>query len=276
MSDEISDDVSDIASFYNSDPQREHLRLEAHQLEFDLTWRYLGRYLPPQGTILEVGAATGRYTLPLAQRGYAVTAVDLSAGLLEECERQLAAAGLTDRVRLVVADGRDLSPVPKEAGGYDAVLLMGPLYHLIVEGDRKAALQQAHQHLRPGGILFTAWLSRYGVMADLLKNKPAWIEGQAEVQSVLAQGHRPDDAPRGGFRGYLTRVEEIVPLHEAMGFETITLAAVEPLIGGSDEGYNRLEGSQRQQWLDLLFAVSAEPSLLGASRHLLYVGRRRD
>ena len=75
------DDISDIAQFYDGNPDGEHGRLEQHQLEYDLTWRYLDQYLPPHGTILEVGAATGRYTLELARRGYAVTAVDLSAAL---------------------------------------------------------------------------------------------------------------------------------------------------------------------------------------------------
>jgi hypothetical protein len=56
------DDVSDIAEFYNAAPEGEHGRLEEHQLEYDLTWRYLNRYLPSQEVILEIGAATGRYT----------------------------------------------------------------------------------------------------------------------------------------------------------------------------------------------------------------------
>jgi hypothetical protein len=60
------DDVSDIASFYGSDPEREHRRLEEHQLEHELTWRYLNQYLPAQGSILEVGAGTGRYTVEFA------------------------------------------------------------------------------------------------------------------------------------------------------------------------------------------------------------------
>ena len=42
------DDVTDIAKFYNSDPEEEHSRLERHQLEHDLTWRYLNQYLPSQ------------------------------------------------------------------------------------------------------------------------------------------------------------------------------------------------------------------------------------
>jgi SAM-dependent methyltransferase len=268
----MSDDVSDIAAFYDSNPQREHSRLEQRQLEYDLTWRHLEHYLPKHGSILEVGAATGRYTLELARRGYTVTAVDLSAAQLEECRQHLADAGVEQRVRLIVADGRDLSAVTER--GFDAALLMGPLYHLIAEADRKVALQEAYDRLRPGGLIFTAFLSRFGVMSDLLKNKPAWIEEQAEVRSVLAHGKRPDDFPRGGFRGYLCHVREIVPLHEAVGFETLTLAGVEPLIGADDESYNQLQGQQRQLWLDLLYEISTEQSILGASRHLLYVGKK--
>jgi SAM-dependent methyltransferase len=175
---------------------------------------------------LEVGAATGRYTLELARRGYVVTAVDLSAALIEECRKALIAEGLERQVRLVVADARHLSEVSER--GFDAVLLMGPLYHLIVETDRKVALQQAFDRLREGGILFSAFLSRFGIMGDLIKNKPGWIEDQAAVRSQLENGRRPDDAPRGGFRGYAARVSELAPLHEAIGFETLIVAGIEP------------------------------------------------
>ena len=97
----MSDDVQDIAFFYNSDPQREHNRLAEHQLEYDLTWRYLSRCLPSHGSILEIGAATGRYTLELARRGYAVTAVDLSAALLKENEKRIAAQRLEKQVLII-------------------------------------------------------------------------------------------------------------------------------------------------------------------------------
>lgn len=268
----MSDDIRDIAAFYDGDPEREHDRLARHQLEFELTWRWLERHLPPAGSILEVGAATGRYTLELARRGYRVTAVDLSAGLLERCRTRLTEAGLAERVRFVVADARDLGSVAER--DFDAVLLMGPLYHLIEASDRKRALRRAFGRLRPGGILFSAFISRLGVLGDLMTNAPDWIEDRAHVRSVLARGHRPDDHPRGGFRGYLARPEEIAPLHEAVGFETLALAGVEPAIGATDELYNRLEGERRGLWLELLLEVSAEPSTVGASRHLLYVGRR--
>lgn len=268
----MRDDISDIAAYYNSDPEREHLRLERHRLEYDLTWRYLDQYLPGHGTILEVGAATGRYTLALARRGYNLTAVDLSTANLETCQKALAEAGLEERVRLVQADARDLAGVRDR--DFDAALLMGPLYHLGQESDRKLALQQVFDRLRDGGVLFSAFISRLGIMGDLIRDLPNWVEDQVAVRSHLQTGKRPDGYPRSGFRGYFAHVDEITPLHEEIGFETLALAGVEPGISADDESYNRLEGEQRRLWLELLYEISAESPIIGASRHLLYVGKK--
>ena len=238
------DDVSDIAEMYNSNPEGEHSRLERHQLEYDLSWRYLDQYLHSQGVILEVGAATGRYTLELAKRDYMLTAVDLSAALIKKCRKNIVDEGLASRVQLVVADARDISEVTEKR--FDAVLLMGPLYHLIVEADRKLALKEAFDRLRAGGIIFSSFISRFGIIGDLIKNVPAWIEEQADLRSVLEKGKDPDDYPRGGFRGYFAQTSEIATMHEAMGFETLVEAGVEPAISADDESYNKLQGKQRQ------------------------------
>lgn len=266
------DDVSDIAEHYNQYLEGEKTRLIRHQLERDITWRYLERYLPPDGSILEIGAATGGYTLDLANRGYQVTAVDFSPVLLEECRRNLAQTGLEERVQCIIADARDLSAV--ERTDFDVVLLMGPLYHLTEEADRLLAIQQACSRLRSGGVLFSSFISRFGIMGDILKKQTAWIEDQVDVRSLLEHGKRPDEYPRGGFRGYFAQAEEIIPLHETVGLEWLVLAGVEPGISADDESYNRLEGRQRELWLDLLFEISTQPSIVGASRHLLYVGMK--
>lgn len=268
----MKDDIRDIAEHYDSDPERENTRLERHQLEHDLTWRYLNQYLPTHGSILEVGAATGGYTLELARRGYSITAVDLSAANMELCRKRLAGEGLQGQVRLVLADARDLREVT--ARDFDVVLLMGPLYHLVEETDRKEALQEVFDRLRTGGIVFSSFISRFGIMGDLLRTVPHWIEDKAEVESILERGRDPYDYPRGGFRGYFAEVSEIPPLHEAIGFETLTLAGVEPAISADDESYNKLQGQQRQLWLDLFYRMSTERTIVGASRHLLYVGRK--
>jgi len=268
----MTDDIRDIADYYNKDPQEEHRRLEEHQLEFDLTWRFLDTTLPPKGEILEIGAGTGRYTLGLVQRGYAVTAVDLSEENLKACKAYLAQAGVKDKVQFILGDARYLHNVPQKE--FDAVLMMGPLYHLVEKSDRQMALREAYTHLRPGGVIFSAFISRYGIWGDILKNVPELIEIQKEVRSVLTKGRDPEDWPKGGFRAYFATVAEIALLHEALGFETLKVVGVEPGISADDESYNKLEGERRKLFLDLFYEISAEPTIVGASRHLLYIGRK--
>lgn len=268
----MTDDISDIAAYYDRDPQKEHNRLEEHQLEFGLTWRFLEEYLPPSGEILEIGAGTGRYTLGLVQRGYTVTAVDFSEANLETCQKYLTEAGFPDCVQFIPDDARYLDSVPKKE--YDAILIMGPLYHLVEESDRLMALKQAFSRLCPGGVIFSAFISRLGIFGDLLKNIPEWIEYKGVVRSILSMGKDPDDWPKGGFRGYFATVDEITPFHESVGFETIKLVGVEPCISADDESYNKLEGERQQLYLDLFYEISDEPSIIGASRHLLYIGRK--
>jgi len=52
--------------------------------------------------------------------------------------------------------------------------------------------------------------------------------------------------------------EEIRPLHEEAGFQTIALAGSNQQFPLNDDSYNRLEGTVRQGWLDLLFRISTE------------------
>lgn len=269
----MADDLSDIIEHYSSDPERERQRLVRHQLEHDLTWRYLDEHLPARGSVLEIGAATGTYTVELARRGYTLTSVDLSAALLDECRKSLVAELLEEQVKLVVADARDLSQITKRE--FDAALIMGPLYHLVQEEDRIRALSEVAKRLRQGGIIFSTFISRYGIMGDVMKAIPDWIEDQTGVQFFLAHGRKPDHYPKEGFRGYFATVSEIAPLHQKLGFETIVVAAVEPAISADDESYNRLQGKQRRFWLNLLYKISTDESIVGSSRHLLYIGRKR-
>ena len=266
------DDLTDIRKMYNTGWDTEANRLERHQLEADITWRYLNQYLPAQSRLLEVGFGTGFYTFPLARRGYQITAVDLANEYVTRCKARAEELDLSDQIDFRTGDARKLGGIPR--GKFEAVLLMGPLYHLLLETDRAAALRSAYECLKPGGVILSAMLSRFGVLGDLIKTNPSWIENQEEVWSLARHGQRSAGAPKGGFRGYFVRLDEIAPMHETVGFRTLKIAGVEPVISADDESYNTLEGMQRDLWLDLLFEVSAEQSMVASSRHILYVGQK--
>jgi S-adenosylmethionine-dependent methyltransferase len=270
----MGDDTSDIRQLYDDNVEKENTRLERHQLEHDMTCRYLDKYLPRRGKILEIGCATGAYTIPLAKRGYQVTAVDFAAKEVQLCRDKVKEEHLEKQVTCLVADGRDLADITEN--DYDAALIMGPLYHLVIEEDRLNVLQQAYRHLKKGGLVFSAFISRYGIWGDVITNLPHYIELVRDVQSVISQGRDADLAyKKGNFRAYFATPEEIIPFHEQAGFKTVLLAGIETA-GIRDEPYNSLKGKKREMWLDLLFSISTQPSIIGASNHILYVGRKES
>jgi SAM-dependent methyltransferase len=122
--------------------------LECGAYEEDLPlWRTLAR--EAGGTVLDVGAGTGRVSLDLAARGVALVALDVDAALLAALEHR--AAGL--RVETVVADAREMDL------GRRFALVLVPMQTLQLLGGpsgRAAFLRRARDHLEPGGLLAAA------------------------------------------------------------------------------------------------------------------------
>lgn len=120
---------TNVSEFYDSDPAREWRRLDEFRTEFAVTMRALREFLPaPPSSVLDVGGGPGRYAIALSQQGYAVTLVDLAQGNIDFASAKAVDAGV-NLPRGLVADARNLSGLADEA--YDAVLLLGPLYHLL-------------------------------------------------------------------------------------------------------------------------------------------------
>jgi hypothetical protein len=57
-------------------------------------------------------------------------------------------------------------------------------------------------------------------------------------------------------------------------FRQTDLIACEPLVNEIEEAINATSGEVWNAWVDVLYRISKDPSIHGASGHLLYVGRR--
>lgn len=122
----------------------EHGRLEAARTRELLT----AALPPPPARILDVGGGPGLHAQWIADRGHHVSLVDIVETHVQAARESGLDATIGDARRL---DQPDTS--------VDAVLLLGPLYHLDDVG-RAAALTEAHRVLRPGGLLAAAAISR--------------------------------------------------------------------------------------------------------------------
>src|SRR5687767_1008780 len=119
-----------VRQYYASFGEQEWQRLTRPEgvIEFAVTTVALQRYLPPRGRVLDLGGATGRYTIWLAQHGYRVVLADLSPELLAIARTKIAEAGVGVQVEDVVeCDACDLARF--ETAAFDAVLCLGPFYH---------------------------------------------------------------------------------------------------------------------------------------------------
>jgi SAM-dependent methyltransferase len=101
--------------------------------------------LAPGARVLELGCGTGQATLPLAQRGYAIVAVELGSGLAEVARRKLVGF---PAVSVVVSAFEDW-PLPAER--FDAVVSATAFHWL----DPAIRVSKSADALRPGGALAT-------------------------------------------------------------------------------------------------------------------------
>lgn len=266
--------MSIVEQAYDSRPEYEWGRLERHRVEYGLTMRALAEHLPaPPGRIADVGGGVGRYSIELSRHGYAMTLVDVS-GVSLDFARARADEAKVQLERVIKADARDLSALAD--GSFDAVLLMGPLYHLQAHADRLAALAEARRVLRPGGLVFAAFITPNIIVQSALVREIEYItRSRDEMESVLTTGlyFRPPGS-KGFPDGWFSRPELVGPLMSEGGFEQVDFLNTEVLARELEAKLNAAPEDLHQQWLDLLYRLSRDPATMACGGHLLYVGRR--
>jgi 2-polyprenyl-3-methyl-5-hydroxy-6-metoxy-1,4-benzoquinol methylase len=223
--------------------------------------------------VLDVGGATGVHASWLAADGYRVHIVDLTPRHVEKARADLAPLGVTADL----GDARDLAAADHS---FDAVLLLGPLYHLTDRADRVRALTEARRVVRTGGVVAVAAISRFASLFDGLSQQYLFEpEFRAIVERDLVNGcHRNDGDHPGWFTtAFFHRPDELEAEIADAGLELVELVGVEGIAHWIRPLAERWETDAGQE--AILFAaraVEAEPSLLGLSPHLIAVARAAD
>jgi SAM-dependent methyltransferase len=255
-----------VERYYEHGLEQDRLAPDGRRsVELIRTLELLERFLPPPpARVLDVGGGAGIYAALLRDRGYDVVLVDP----VPLHVAQARAAGLT----AVQGDARGLSVGTNTC---DAVLLLGPLYHLPKRSHRIIALTEARR-VAGGGPVVAAAISRFASTVDGLRHRflldPAF---EAIVAADLTTGvHTNPTGRREWFTtAYFHRPDELAGELTDAGLTIDAVLPIEgpaPLLPEADEWTN--DPARRELLLRAIRRVEHEPSLLGLSPHLLAVG----
>lgn len=260
----------EIVDYYDRNAEESRLQQGPFQLELERTQEILSRVLPaPPARVVDVGGASGVYSAWLSARGYTVRLLDASPRLVAEA-RRINATLPHPIASLDVGDARSL---PYDSGSADAVLVMGPLYHLTSRADRIGALREAMRVLVPGGVVVVAAISRFASALDGLARglsvDPAFVRMR---DRDLVDGQHRNDTSRPDYftTAYFHRPEDLRDELAEAGFAEARVLGVEgPAWLVADFETRWANPVLRGDMVAVARAVEAEPAMLGVSAHLL-------
>lgn len=255
-----------LTQYYSSYDEDGRLLSRHGSVEYLTTMRYIEKYLRPGVRILEIGAATGRYSHALALRGYEVDAVELVQHNID-IFREKTQPG--EKVTIRQGDARDLSMLADDT--YDITLLLGPMYHLFAVAEQKQALSEAIRVTKQGGIVFAAYCGNDATMVQYCFGR-GMLKEKRYQDLVDLQTFKAYSDPAELFQLY--RREEIDALMEEFPTTRLHYVGTDMATNYMRQTIDEMDDEFFDLYLRYHFAICERSDLVGASHHILDIHRK--
>lgn len=257
-----------LIDLYNNYDEDNRLASKHGSVEFLTTMHYIEKYIKPGDRVLEVGAATGRYSHALARQGYAVDAVELIEHNIEIFHQNT-----QSDENITIAQGNALDLSAFSDNQYDITLLLGPLYHLYSEEDKRQALSEAIRVTKQGGVVFAAYVISDGCLLN-----EGFKRGNINVSEYIEKGlidphtFASKSQPKDLFE--LVRKENIDILMSVFPVVRLHFIASDGCALFMEEAVDAMNKNEFELYLKYHFATCEREDLLGMTSHAVDIFRK--
>ena len=256
-----------LSEFYANYDEEGRLLSKHGQVEYLTTMRYIEKYLRPGMRILEVGAATGRYSHALAQMGYKVDAIELVQHNIEIFKEKTKDG---EDVTIRQGDARDLSAFADNR--FDMTLVLGPMYHLFTVEDQKQALSEAIRVTKPGGIIFAAYCGNEATMVQFCFGR-GMIREPRYRELIDSVTFKASSDPAELFELY--RKEDIDALMADFWVERLHYVGTDMATNYMRETVDAMDEELFELYLKYHFTICERVDCVGTSHHILDIFRKK-
>lgn len=265
--------MDELVVHYNKFNEEKRLTRRHGQVEYITTMHYIHRVLEQMEQserkkceiqILDIGAGTGRYCVPLSQEGYEVSAIEYvkyNLGILKKKQSQ---------VKAYQGDARKLKRF--ENNQFDVCLLFGPMYHLYTVEDKLQALSEAKRVTKPGGYILVAYLmNEYGVLTYGFKQQNALecMEDGRLDEKFHCHSKKKD------LYDYV-RLEDIYYLSEQAGLRREKILSADGPADYMRRELNAMSEALFEAFIKYHLSTCERAELLGAGAHTLDILRKEE
>ncbi len=266
--------MNKVRNYYNDHVEDEDNRLDAHPFEIPVLMHFVSRYMVPGDYIFDVACGTGRIARLLLNKGYFIGLNDLADKNIELVKKRMD----THRNVLFIDRSDALESKRWEERKWGGIFLLGPLYHMISKEKRLQLLKMAFDNLKPGGMVFSSFMTRSGALVYGLKHNPQGILYPDGVDKLWKSGtdDRFVEATEYFTHAYFAHPEEVNPMIASSGLQPLHLAGVEGVFGERFELFHSLKDSLKKGWMDFVIHHCEDPHMIQHSKHLLSVARKPE
>lgn len=264
--------MTELEEYYNKFNEEKRLNSRHGQVEFITSMQYIHTYLDKLAVktgrekadihIMDVGAGTGRYSVPLSEEGYDVTAVELVKHNLGRLKQK------GSNVKAFQGNAMKLSKFADES--FDLTLVFGPMYHLHEKEEKIKALSEAKRVTKTGGYILVAYImNEYSVITYAFKEKH--IKENMEKRMLDENFH----SLKSGNELYsFVRLEDIEAVNETVGLKRQQIIAADGAANYIRPFLNALDEEEFKYFIDYHLSTCERMDLMGASGHTVDILQR--